>query len=194
MSKVDTGLREKYQDYPVIKLSLSHVYPGHNTIPYRVKRYAKLLKQGSDAPPIEVMENYSIENRTAQLYEVQNGQHRYQAAVNVGRHTIDAVIIGAWMDGEPVSYSREISIMKSKKYQQAITMELWKHICEKRSKRAAKRLGLIMKKSSHGFMLLDPKTKQIVTRDQLSTEDIQNIAGRASVVGLQQTLQEYMAA
>jgi hypothetical protein len=59
-----------------------------------------MLKDGKIAPPIELAENHISDNRSGRLYDICNGFHRYQAAVNTGRTTILAVIVAAQYEHE----------------------------------------------------------------------------------------------
>jgi hypothetical protein len=58
------------------------------------------LNEGKVAPPIELSENHTSENRSGRLYDIFNGVHRYRAAVNAGRTTISAVIVAADYEGD----------------------------------------------------------------------------------------------
>ena len=59
----------------------------------RVRDYAKRLKAGETAPPIELIEARSSDGRLLKKpFTIYNGEHRYAAAVLAGRETMLAVI------------------------------------------------------------------------------------------------------
>jgi hypothetical protein len=68
--------------------------------PGRVRRYAKMLKEGKPQPPIELILTISVDRRPLKKpFTIYNGEHRYGAAVLARRQTIPAVVAWAETDG-----------------------------------------------------------------------------------------------
>jgi hypothetical protein len=79
-------------------------FPGH------VKKYAKWLKEGKRAPPIELIELVPADGRQLkQPYDIYDGHHRYTAAVLVGRKSISAIIVDRHEDYLPWSEDEYVS-------------------------------------------------------------------------------------
>ena len=89
---------ERYIGSRIWEIPLSVIYdpgPKYLRSPARVKQYAKMLKQGKVAPPIELMERISVDGtplRSKHQFDIDNGVHRFKAAELVGRKTILAVV------------------------------------------------------------------------------------------------------
>ena len=80
-------MMDDVQDIPLEKINP----PWWNPNKRKVEEYFNLLKQGSEAPPILVF--YSAANH---VYVLHDGRTRYRAAVQAGRTTIQATILGEW--------------------------------------------------------------------------------------------------
>jgi hypothetical protein len=103
---------ERFMLFPVLEVPLCVIDKpdGYRSLK-RARKYARMLKEGSVAPPVELCVNYlrkEIEDEEEEEeewlrrcgigrlrpYRILNGEHRYGAAMLAGCKTIRAVISG----------------------------------------------------------------------------------------------------
>jgi hypothetical protein len=82
---------EEYAGFSIEEIPLSLIdEPYRYRSPRRIAQYLKMLKEGKEAPPIELIRVLDDDPP----YDIFNGGHRYKAALLAGRTTILAVVVG----------------------------------------------------------------------------------------------------
>jgi ParB-like chromosome segregation protein Spo0J len=94
---------KRFEAFSIEEIALSLINePRRYRSERRIAQYVKMIKEGSEPPPIELIETDWMDPDFDEdkPYEIVNGAHRYRAALLAGRETIRAVIAAIRTEGK----------------------------------------------------------------------------------------------